>query len=98
MRTSFGTDDLRQALDRVREWTRARFALPDDALILVVEAVPKLPGFPPRETVIWFWSDVRTRHHFKIFKPAADVSKDELPPPWMKTALIVPEGTTCSCC
>ena len=98
MRASFGTDQQRQALDRVRDWTRARFSLHEDALILVVEAQPKLPGFPPRETVIWFWSDASTRHHFKLFKPAAEVSEDELPPYWMKNALIVPEGMSCDCC
>jgi hypothetical protein len=59
MRASFATTpELRQALDQVREWTRARFLLSAEALILVVEAASRLPGFPPRETVIWFWGEL----------------------------------------
>jgi len=86
------------ALDRVREWTRARFKLPDDAPILVTELACTLPGCPPLETVIAFWSDADTRHHFKVFKPATEVIEDDLPPSWMKNALIVVEGFGCECC
>src|SRR5262245_26972074 len=56
------------ALDRVREWTRARFSLAVDAAILVSEVACALPGCPPLETVIAFW-DGGQRYHFKIFKP-----------------------------
>ena len=57
------------ALDRVREWVRERFALGDTA-ILVAEVACAVPGCPPVETVIAFWSGER-RHHFKVFKPVA---------------------------
>src|ERR1041384_19040 len=53
------------ALDRVREWVRARFARGEGA-ILVAEVACAVPGCPPIETVIAFWSDER-RHHFKVF-------------------------------
>ena len=38
------------ALERVRTWTRERFALPEDAAILVVQVACSLPGCPPLET------------------------------------------------
>ena len=74
-----------QALDRVKEWTRSRFKLPEDAAILVTEVVCALPGCPPLETVVAFWTDADTRHHFKVFKPVAEVAPDDLPPAWLKT-------------
>jgi hypothetical protein len=84
------------ALDRVREWVRARFAL-GEAAILVAEVTCVVPGCPPIETVIAFWSDER-RHHFKVFKPVADVVEDDLPPAWLKPALAVPDDFQCDCC
>jgi len=86
------------AIDRVRDWTRERFKLPDDAAILVTEVTCALPGCPPLETVVAFWTAADTRHHFKVFKPVAEVVEDDLPPSWMKNALIVVEGFGCECC
>jgi hypothetical protein len=86
------------AIDRVREWTRERFKLPDDAAIMVTEVTCALPGCPPLETVVAFWTASDTRHHFKVFKPVAEVVEDDLPPSWMKDALIVVEGFGCECC
>ena len=86
------------ALDRVREWTRERFKLPDDAAIMVTEVTCALPGCPPLETVVAFWTGNDTRHYFKLFKPVAEVVEDDLPPTWMKNALIVIEGFGCECC
>ena len=34
----------------------------------------------------------------KIFKPLAAVVEDDLPPAFMKNALIWAEGIECSCC
>src|SRR6266849_5343555 len=87
-----------QALDRVKEWTRVRFKLPQDAAILVTEVACALPGCPPLETVVAFWTDADTRHHFKVFKPLAEVVADDLPPAWMKNALIAVEGEGLECC
>jgi len=84
------------ALDRVREWVRERFAL-GDAAILVAEVACAVPGCPPIETVIAFWSEER-RHHFKVFKPVAEVVTDDLPPRWYKNALAVPDDFECTCC
>jgi len=84
------------ALHRVREWVRARFALGDGA-ILVAEVACAIPGCPPIETVIAFWTGER-RHHFKVFKPLAEVTSDDLPPSWMRSALAVSEDFQCDCC
>ena len=86
------------ALDRVREWTRGRFKLPEDAAILVSEVACALPGCAPLETVIAFWTEGDKRHHFKLFKPVEEVAYDNLPFTWMKESLILPEGFGCECC
>jgi hypothetical protein len=85
------------AADRVRAWTRARFRLPDDATIMVAEVTCAVPGCPPLETVVAFWIEER-RHHFKVFKPVAEVAEDDLPPAWLKDALADIEGFGCECC
>jgi hypothetical protein len=85
------------ALDRIRAWTRARFALPGEQTVMVSELACAVPGCPPIETHVVFWSDLG-RHHFKIFKPLAEVAEDDLPPAFMKTALVALEGVDCDCC
>jgi nitrate reductase delta subunit len=85
------------ALDRLRDWTRARFGLADDTTVMTSEIACAVPGCPPLETHIVFWTE-RGRHHFKIFKPATETSEDDLPPAFMKDALIVLDGIDCSCC
>ena len=89
--------DHRAALDRVREWTRTRFKL-DDAAILVAEVACGVPGCPPIETVVAFWTAADQRHQFKVFKPVAQVAADDLPPAWMKDALAANDGMECGCC
>ena len=98
LRTFKKSPEHRAALHRVKEWTRQRFKLPDDAAILVTEVACGIPGCPPIETVVVFWTEGDRRHHFKVFKPAAEVVEDDLPPSWMKTALAVDEMLGCECC
>jgi nitrate reductase delta subunit len=85
------------ALERVRDWTRARFMLTEDATIMVTEISCGLPGCPPLETHIVFWTALG-RHHFKIFKPLAEVGQDDLPPAFMKSALLAADGADVECC
>jgi len=85
------------ALDRVREWTRARFKLAEDTAIMVSQVSCRLPGCPPLETVVAFWVDDK-RHQFKLFKPVTEVVDDDLPPSWMKDALVALDGFGCDCC
>jgi hypothetical protein len=84
------------ALDRVREWTRARFRLDAEATILVSQVSCRLPGCPPLETVVAFWIDDE-RYRFKLFKPVADVVADDLPPSWYRDALLDADFG-CDCC
>jgi hypothetical protein len=84
-----------EALEQVRQWTRARFKLPAEAVILVAEVACALPGCPPLETVVAFWLDDK-RHQFKIFKRLAEVILDDLPPAWLKDALA--GSGECGCC
>jgi hypothetical protein len=86
------------ALERVRAWTRERFELAADAAVLVSEVSCALPGCPPRETVVAFWTENEQRHQFKLFKPVAEVAADDLPPAWLKGALVAVEGLGCECC
>jgi nitrate reductase delta subunit len=86
------------AADRLRAWTRERFALPPDAPIMVAEVTCAVPGCPPLETVVAFWTGTDTRHHFKVFKPLAEVLADDLPPAFLKNALADIEGFGCECC
>jgi nitrate reductase delta subunit len=92
------TDAQREAAQRVKRWTRERFELPPDAVVFVSEMACGLPGCPPLETVVAFWSAADTRHHFKVFKPLAEVIEEDLPPSWLKNALIVGDDVSSDCC
>jgi hypothetical protein len=77
-----------EALDRVRTWTRERFELADALPVVVAEVACGLPGCPPLETVVAFWTEDDRRHQFKLFKPVAEVVCDDLPFAWLKDALV----------
>jgi hypothetical protein len=87
-----------EARGRVREWARERFALGADDPVAVSEVESTVPGSPPLETVVEFRTAEGLRHHFKVFKPLAAVSRDDLPPGWMRDALAMPDGIECECC
>jgi hypothetical protein len=96
LRSRKSSPDHAAALDRVREWTRARFGLGEDAAILVAQVSCQLPGCAPLETVVAFWIDDQ-RSRFKVFKPVAEVVADDLPPAWFKDALIDTDALGCEC-
>src|SRR5215475_14785772 len=85
-------------LDRVREWTRARFGLGAETTVLVAQVACQLPGCPPLETVVAFWTDDNQRHQFKVFKRVEEVAEDDIPPAWLKSALMVDEDADLDCC
>ena len=85
------------AVDRVAAWTRTRFALAADETVMVSEVSCTVPGCPPIEAHVVFWTALG-RHHFQVFKPLAEVVEDDLPPAFMKNALIATDGIDCSCC
>jgi hypothetical protein len=84
-----------EALDRVRTWTRARFKLADEAPVVVAEIACGLPGCPPLETVVAFWTANDRRHQFKLFKPVREVVKDDLPFAWLLDSLAASEIDDC---
>ena len=88
------------AAARVKQWTRSRFGLAENAMLLVSEVQSAVPGFPPLHTVVAFWTAERKHYHFRIFKPLLDVLEEDLPPSWYKEALAVAfvEGMQCECC
>ena len=90
--------EQREALRRIKGWTRARFGLFEDATVLVTEIACTVPGCPPVDTVVAFWTESDRRHHFKVFKPAAEVVEDDLPPRWMRDRLIEDDVFGCPCC
>ena len=90
--------DLADASRRVAAWVRDRFRLGPEDAVLVTEVECGLPGCPPLETVIAFWTAADRRHHLKVFKPVVEVGADDLPPWWMKDALWVPPGFEADCC
>jgi hypothetical protein len=88
----------REAIVRVKDMARTHFRLSDDDVVLVTEIECGVPGCPPLETIIAFWTDETRRHHTKVFKPVLDVVEDDLPPWWMKDALVAEEVFGCPCC
>jgi hypothetical protein len=90
--------DHSASAEQIKAWTRARFSLADDDAVMVGELACALPGCPPIETVIAFWTEADKRHHFKVFKPLAEVVEDDLPPAFMKNALADLDGIDCDCC
>jgi hypothetical protein len=86
------------AVERLKDLTRERFALGEDDTVLVTETQCALPGFPPLDTVVAFWSADGTRHHYRVFRPAQEVVESDIPPAWMKDALAAAPGIECSCC
>lgn len=97
MRTRPRSADHLAAVRRVKAWTRARFALDEAAVVFVAEIACGLPGCPPLETVVTFWTAPDRRHVFKLFKIVADVVEDDLPPYWMKNA-IISDSDSLACC
>lgn len=85
------------AVRRIKDWTRERFSLGDDVAVMVAEVACGLPGCPPIETIVTFWTAPDVRHAFKAFKPVAEVTIEDLPPYWMKNSIITESGDL-SCC
>jgi hypothetical protein len=84
-----------EAVERVKDWTRERFGLGEADTVVLQESASTLPGFPPSETLVAFWTGGE-RHHFKVFKPVEEVRGEDLPPAWMKAALA--GDIACECC
>ena len=86
------------AVEQLKDWTRSRFALGAEDTVMVTEVASTLPGFPPVETVVGFWTGDGVRHHYKVFKPVEDVVAADVPPAWLKESLALSAGIECACC
>jgi nitrate reductase delta subunit len=84
------------AVERVQTWTRRRFKLNAEAAILVSEVACRLPGCPPLETVVAFWSAEERRHQFKLYKPLLEVTYDDIG--WLMGSPDSHDGAGWDCC
>jgi len=66
-----------EMLERIQGWTRTRFKLAPLAPVLVSEVACSVPGCPPLQTVVAFWTG-EARHQFRLFKPLLDVLYDDI--------------------
>jgi len=88
--------DHAAALERVQAWTRLRFKLADDA---VVRRLPVACRAALRLKRSSRSGRRATRaHQFKVFKPVADVVTEDIPPAWLKGALLAVDVIECGCC
>lgn len=61
-------------VERIKAWTRATWALSEEATVMVTELECREAGCPPIETVIALLEGPGKTRQFKIHKPAGDVS------------------------
>ncbi len=99
MNAVFGNVGRRVAAQkRVEAWTHARFSLGPSGIAMAAEIACVVPGCPPIETVVAFWGEDDVRYRFKVFKPIAAVSEDDIPFAWLKPALLDEEDLGLACC
>ena len=88
--------ELLAALEGIQGWTRARFRLASDAPVLVSEVACTVPGCPPLETVVAFWTEDDKRHQFKLYKPIGEVVYDDIG--WLMGTPQSHDGSAWDCC
>jgi len=84
------------AVEAVQGWTRRRFRLAPEAAVLVSEVTCRLPGCPPLETVVAFWTEDDRRHQFKLYKPLLNVTYDDIG--WLIGSPTSHDGSAWDCC
>jgi nitrate reductase delta subunit len=90
--------DRLQATRRIKAWTRERFRLGGEGVVTAAQVACPVPGCPPVETIVVFWTGNGTRHRFKVFKPIGEVVYDDLPYVWLLGALVDDDGLGLECC
>ena len=83
-------------LARIETAVRACYHVPDDQIVLVTQEPARLLGGPDQMTTVLFWIDPDTRHKLRLFKPASEVGQSDLPPAWLRSALI--DDDLADCC
>ena len=84
------------SLERVEHDVRSLYSVPKGQIVMVTQDLTRLLGGPRKMTTILFWMDVDTRHKVRVFKPATEVRKEDLPPPWLRSALL--DDLLADCC
>lgn len=82
-------------LERIENDLRKTYGVEDSQIVLVTEEPTRLPGGPKQMTTILFWIK-EDRHKLRIFKPATEIMIADLPPMWVRGALL-DEGDA-DCC
>lgn len=78
----------RRALEWIEALVRSRYCLGDGALVLVSSEESRVTGAPGRLTRVLFWTAPDRRHKVTLFKPPTEIGADDLPPGWLRSALI----------
>jgi len=96
----FGPEDAKrekaEAEAQLRQWARERFGLSASSAVLVAELRCTVPGCPPLETALAFWTDAGDRRQFKILKPATEVTRGDLD--WLISGKDSKETDYWDCC
>ena len=87
-----------ESVERLKDLTRLRFDLGLEDAVMVSESACEVPGGPPVQTIVAFWTADGARHRFRVFKPAIDVTEDDIPPAWLKASLAAEDTIGCACC
>jgi hypothetical protein len=87
-----------KSVTQLKVWTRERFDLREGVVVMAAEIACGIPGCPPIETVVAFWTKDETRYRYKVFKPIADVLYEDLPYRWLLPSLIDDGGLGLECC
>ena len=73
-----GRPQAGESAKRIKGWTREILALPESATVMVTELSCSEPGCPPVETVIAVLRGPGASEKYKVHRPAADVTRDEV--------------------
>ena len=80
----------------VQQWARTRFRLPADSPVGVAEVRCTVPGCPPLETALSFWSEDGRRHQVRLLKEVAAVERSDIA--WLIGSLDDHDGGVWECC
>jgi hypothetical protein len=72
-----GTAGVVDGARAIKQWTRHRLVLPDEAVVSVNELACHLPGCPPKETVVLVMHDGKTVQA-SIHKVVQQVTEDDV--------------------
>lgn len=65
-------------IGQVKAWVQERFALGDEAVVMVTELRCTEPGCPPLETVIAVLDGPGSKRQYKLHKGVADVTREDV--------------------